>query len=134
MKQKFIIFKIFKESNKESVDNPVLLLDGLSNEELKGKILSGLRKIRSEMLWNVVQNVNVESKGNTVTLCVNETHDYELLSRPESIVKLKESLSDYKVLDVNIVQSKTHGELKEIDDATEKIKRIFGDDIVIIND
>ena len=74
------------------------------------------------------------TKGSIVTVLVNETHDFDVLSSPESISKIKESLSDYVVLDVNIEQSKSNVELKEIDDATEKIKRIFGDDIVIIKD
>ena len=117
----------------EEVKEPISISQ-LSNEELKGKILSGLRRIRSEMLWNVVQNTRVGAKNDVVTIYVNETHDFDVLSRIESISKIKESLSDYNVLDVLVEQSKANIELKEIDDATEKIKRIFGDDIVIVKD
>ena len=86
------------------------------------------------MLWNVVQNTSVGVKNGVVNIFVNESHDYDVLCRQESLAKIKDCLSDYKVLDVVVEQSKSNVELKEIDDATEKIRRIFGDDIVIVKD
>jgi hypothetical protein len=60
--------------------------------------------------------------------------DFDVLDMPESKQKIKQALSDFNDFDLIIEQSKDNIELKEIDDATEKIKQIFGDDIVIIKD
>ncbi|MBR2870030.1 MAG: DNA polymerase III subunit gamma/tau [Clostridia bacterium] len=106
----------------------------LSAQELKGKLLVGLRAIGSEMLWNVAQKVNVSATEKVLTIKPLKDSDFDVLDMPESKQKIKQALSDFNDFDLIIEQSKDNIELKEIDDATEKIKQIFGDDIVIIKD
>ena len=48
--------------------------------------------------------------------------------------KIKQALNEFTDFELVISQSRENVELKEIDDATEKIKSIFGEDIVIIKD
>ena len=112
----------------------VLKISDFSMQELKGKLLTGLRNIGSEMLWTIVQNVSLDVKGNVLTLNVASINDYEILYRTEAKNRIKQALCDFSDFELVVSQTKENVELKELDDATEKIKSIFGDDIVIIKD
>ncbi len=102
-------------------------------QELKGKLLYNLRKNGSEMLWNFMQNVSVELEGKRVVLFVKTVDDGELLNKPENMQKIKNAISDYSS-DIEIRVSDKDKQLSDIDKATEKIKKIFGDNIVIVKD
>lgn len=106
----------------------------LTAEELKGKLLYGLRKNGSEMLWNFMQGVRAENVGGAVVLGVETSDDADLIERPENLAKIKAALSEYGDVSVSVKVSYREKAMSEVDDATEKIKRIFGDDIVIVKD
>ena len=106
----------------------------LTAEELKGKLLYGLRKNGSEMLWNFMQGVKTENIGGAVVLGVETSDDADLIERPENLAKIKAALAEYGDVSVSVKVSYREKAMSEVDDATEKIKRIFGDDIVIVKD
>lgn len=99
---------------------------------LRGKLLFNMReKIGSEMLWNVLQNVEIKAKGNLLTLEVKEKTDLELLDSSNARSKIINALDDYD-FDLQVVLSQEEIKLSKIDEATEEVKKIFGSDIVII--
>ena len=57
-----------------------------------------------------------------------------MLEKPENKEKLKKALDDFENVEILTELSRKKVEMNEIDDATDKIKQIFGDDIVIVND
>ena len=109
-------------------------LNRYSSSEIKGFLLTGLRRIKSEMLWNVIQTTNVEVNGRIITVVAKDEYDFDLLEKPENKEKLKKALDDFENVEILTELSKKKVEMNEIDDATDKIKQIFGDDIVIVND
>ncbi|MBR1983908.1 MAG: DNA polymerase III subunit gamma/tau [Clostridia bacterium] len=117
-------------AEKESINQENELLTA---QDVKGKLLFNLRKNGSEMLWNFMQTIKVEFDGKTVTLNVQTADDGELLNKPENSAKIKTALPEFADM-ITIKVSDREKMLDGIDQATEKIKKIFGDDIVIIND
>ena len=107
-------------------------ISSISIEELKGKLLTNLRKIGSEMLWNVVQSVELKVVGNVLTIVTNNSGDNELLDRLTSKEKIEEALSDFLPFELQIQQSSNEKKLDELEQAVERVKSFFGDDIVII--
>lgn len=101
-------------------------------EELKGKLLFNLRKIGSEMLWNVIQNVKLEVKANNLYMTCSNSGDIELLERANSRARIKEALDQFEDFDITVNLSAEEKSLDAVDEATDRIKKIFGDDIVII--
>ncbi len=99
---------------------------------LKAKILSFLRKNQHEMLWNIMQSVIIEAKGNILVLTPFNSTDLGIIDKESNVEIIKESLSDYASFEVQIAEFKKEKLLEEVDLATERIKSIFGDDIVII--
>ncbi len=108
-------------------------LSSLSNSELKGKLLTGLRSIGSEMLWNVVQGVDVNINGNVLLITTKNEGDTALLDKQESRNRIYQALEDVEHFEISIALSDKEKALDEIDQATERVKKIFGDDIVIIS-
>lgn len=98
--------------------------------EIKGKLLNELRANGREMLWNVMQSVKLTVNANTLKLTAQNHGDDQILENNRSVIE--NSLDCYGKFVLDIEASKTEERREEIDDATEKIKKLFGDDIVII--
>ena len=107
-------------------------IQSLSVDDLKGKLLLNLRKIGSEMLWNVVQGVKIEVIGNVLIMTCSSSDDQDLLDRGPSRARIEEALEEFLPFELQIKLSDQEQSLDEVDQATERIKKIFGDDIVII--
>ena len=114
-----------EKSKKQSIQSVAI-------NELKGKLLTNLRKIGSEMLWSIVQGVDMEVNGNVLTLIAEKTSDKELLEKMSSRTKIENSLEEFLPFELQISVSETEKQLDAIDKAAERVKNIFGDDIVII--
>ncbi len=123
------------ETIKETVniEEKKSLLSNFSSGELKGKLLTGLRAIGSEMLWNVVQGVDVKITGNVLNITTKNDGDTTLLDKQESRTRIYEALSDLERFEIKVALSDKEKTLDEIDQATERVKSIFGKDIVIIS-
>ena len=104
----------------------------VSVEELKGKMLHNLRKNGSEMLWNLIQTIDVKIIGNVLVLTAQKIGDQELLDKSPSRMRIEEALEEFLPFELQIKLSETEKNLDAVDEATERIKKIFGDDIVII--
>ena len=107
-------------------------ISSISIDELKGKLLTNLRKIGSEMLWNVVQAVELSVVGNVLTIITKNSGDNEILDRLTSKEKIEDALSEFLPFELQIQQSSNEKKLDELDQAVERVKSFFGDDIVII--
>lgn len=103
-----------------------------TEEELKGKILLYLRKINSEMLWNILQTVKFKIDANTLKLTAQNKEDLEFLDSESSRTKIIDGLKEYQKFDLVINVSETEKNLDAVDEATERMKKIFGDNIVIV--
>lgn len=109
-----------------------LTIQSIGIEDLKGKLLLNLRKIGSEMLWNVVQGVKLEVIGNVLIITCSSSNDQDLLDRGPSRSRIEEALEEFMPFELQIKLSEHEQSLDEVDQATERIKKIFGDDIVVI--
>ncbi len=109
-------------------------VQSVSSEQLKGILLYNLRNNDNEMLWNVMQSVGVEASGNVITLTAESSGDAELLDMYDNKNCIEEALSEFLPFELQIRVSPTEKKLEEIDEETEKVKKIFGDDIVIVKD
>ncbi len=107
-------------------------LSDVPTSELKGKLLTNLRKIGSEMLWNVIQNVQLSVVGNILTFITNNSGDLAILDRSTSREIIEEVLEQYLPFELQVQLSENEKSLDELEQATDRMKKIFGDDIVII--
>ncbi len=121
-----------KQEVKVEAPKNIRLAD-LSDSEIKGKLLAGLRAIGSEMLWNVFQGVTVKINGNVLNITTTNEGDTALLDKTESRNRIYGALEGIERFEININLSDKEKTLDEIDQATERVKKIFGDDIVIIS-
>lgn len=117
---------------KEQKQENRISIQSVNKEELKGKLLHNLRKNGSEMLWNLIQSIELEVVGNVLTLTAQKVGDQELLDKSPSRMRIEEALEEFLPFELQIKLSETEKNLDAVDEATERIKKIFGDDIVII--
>ena len=103
-----------------------------TSEEIKGRLLTNLRKNGSEMLWNVMQNVSVKKINSMIVISPEDNADYELFNSKENFEKISRAIKEIGEFSITIEEGKKQKILGEIDDATETIKKLFGEDIVII--
>ena len=115
------------------LENKILLKDA-TIEDVKGKLLLHFRRINSEMLWNIIQNVKIEICNNSLEITAKNQADMEFLSTEINKVKILDALNEYDTFDLSIKISEKEKSLDAIDDATERMKKIFGDNIVIIKE
>ena len=101
-------------------------------EEVKGKLLLNLRKLGCEILWTLLQTSKIEIKGNILVITAKNQGDLEFFDKPINRSKIEESLNDYLPFELQINLCEVEKNLDAIDQATERVKNIFGDDIVII--
>lgn len=106
--------------------------ESVSAEDIKGKLLFNLRANGSEMLWNAMQKIGVSKTGGDITLIPTLVEDYTLLNIDANREKIENALSEFSYSSLSVKEPTTEKKLSEIDDATERLKKIFGEDIVIV--
>lgn len=116
----------------ETGDIPALAFSDFSNMEIKGRLLTGLRKKGSEMLSLIAQNIAVGTSGKTLYLIPSNDGDKAILEKPASIEAVKNALSEFGTFEAVVKESEAARRAEEIDEATDNVKKIFGEDIVII--
>ena len=126
--------EVQKVENEEEVPVKInrVSIQSVSVEEVKGKLLHNLRKNGSEMLWNLMQSIKIEVLGNMLVLTANKADDQELLDKSPSRMRIEDALEEFLPFELQIKLSDTEKTFDAIDEASERIKKIFGDDIVII--
>lgn len=113
-------------------DIPALAFSDFSDMEIKGRLLTGLRKKGSEMLSLIAQNIAVGTSGKTLYLIPSNDGDKAILEKPASIEAVKNALSEFGTFEAVVKESEAARRAEEIDEATDNVKKIFGEDIVII--
>ena len=131
-KAKTIIEEVKSQPVENVAKNNRISIQSVSVEEVKGKLLFNLRKNGSEMLWNLMQSVKVEVVGNMLVLIANKADDQELLDKTPSRMRIEDALEEFLPFELQIRLSETEKNLDAVDEATDRIKKIFGDNIVII--
>ncbi|MBO4251612.1 MAG: DNA polymerase III subunit gamma/tau [Clostridia bacterium] len=106
--------------------------ESVNTEEIKGKLLSNLRKMGSEMLWNTMQSVKIEARNGEIILVPKAQEDYALFMIEINNEKIRSALNDAGIEKFSVKEPDDEQQLSEIDDATERLKKIFGEDIVIV--
>ena len=107
-------------------------ISSFSDSDVKGKLLINLRKIGSEMLWNLIQGVNVGVKGNILNITAFNDGDYELLDRTTTKETIEQALKEFAAFEIQVVLDEKEKTLDEVDEEAKRLKDIFGEDIVII--
>lgn len=101
---------------------------------IKGKLLTGLRRTGREMLWNVMQAVGVSVMGNILIISVRTENDVSLIGRSDNKEYIKEALDEFKPFEIEVKVSEEGRKVDEFTTAALNVKKIFGDDIVIVKD
>ena len=109
-----------------------LSISSISVDELKGKMLIGLRKIGSEILWNIMQTVDMKIDGNILTITTFSECDQEMLNKVETRESIKQALSEFMPFELLVNLDESEKNLDEIDEESKRLREIFGEDIVII--
>lgn len=115
--------------NKETSKTPV---DTLSVEEVRSRLLLKLKENNSQIVWSIMQNVILTLSGNILVLHAQNNDDYMLLKLEPIQERIFEALNEYS-FEIDVKLKTETVKLNEIEEATEKVKKIFGEDIVIIN-
>ena len=84
------------------------------------------------MLWNMFQTVKVKPSDNTLNLIVSDEGDEALLNKQDVAELIYKSLDEFAPFTINVVNGGVKAD--EIDEETERLKKIFGDNIVILKD
>ena len=86
------------------------------------------------MLWNVMQSVKVKINQNAITIITENNGDKEIIEKPSNVALISSALSEFGEVAVEIVVNENEKNMEKIDVEIEKMKKIFGDDIVIVKD
>jgi hypothetical protein len=84
------------------------------------------------MLWHLLQSVKLEIKGTILIFNTVNEGDDDLLSRSDNMAILEEGLIDFAFTEIIVRKCPEEVILDKIDEETEMVKKIFGNDIVII--
>ncbi len=105
---------------------------GITAEHAHGKILLGLKNNNFTMLWAVLKDAKVKIEENTLVIFGHNEGDELFFGTDENINIIKKQLPyEFEVVAKPSPRAKLEDEV--ISD-TEAVKRIFGDDIVIVED
>ncbi len=122
------------ETVNEPVKNvaPVESVAGRSATEIMGLLTRGLRQSNELMLWAVIQGLKAEFKDNTLIITAKNESDLKVLEKEENLSAIKKQLALIGNIDIKITALNTNKNIEKFDDDVDEIKRIFGDDIVIV--
>ncbi len=102
-----------------------------SAEEIKGKMIFNLGQMGSEMLRGTLLNVELKVNDEEILLIPENKGVYDIAVIPENLAKIKEALKEFG-MELKVAEPRKEKILNEIDSATERLKKIFGDDVVIV--
>ncbi len=108
-----------------------LAISNIAQSELKGRLLFGLRKNGAELLWNVIQKVELEVKDGILIIWTGNSGDSEILNTKLNVQRIQSAM-DCLPFEVRVVQSNSSRMSDKIDEASEDVKKSFGDEFVTI--
>lgn len=127
--EKVVTEKIVEEEKKEK-----LRFADFTDTAIKGKLLGNLRHRGEDMLSCVMQNVGVKTKEGVLYLIPYNEEDKIILQEDSMTERIKEALSEFEEFSVIIKESEYKKEGEQIEGAIDEIKKIFGEDKVIIKE
>lgn len=127
--EKVVTEKIVEEEKKEK-----LRFADFTDTAIKGKLLGNLRHRGEDMLSCVMQNVGVKTKEGVLYLIPYNEEDKIILQEDSMTERIKEALSGFEEFSVIIKESEYKKEGEQIEGAIDEIKKIFGEDKVIIKE
>ena len=101
-------------------------------DEVMGVITRGLRQSGELMLWAIMQGLKGEIKGNTFIVTAKNDNDYGVLMKEENFRAIMNQLKKFDGAELKIKAETSAKYAEEFANDVDEIKRIFGDDIVII--
>ncbi len=108
-----------------------LALADVPKTDLKGRLLFGLRKNGAELIWNVIQKVELEVKDGVLIIWTNNSGDIGILSTKLNVQRIQNAMNCLP-FEVRVVQSNSSRMNDKIDEASEDVKKRFGDEFVTI--
>ena len=121
-----------KEENSVEVKEQEVTPEKPEIKDVRGALLVGIRNSGSEMLYNVLQSVSVGFANGILTLTTKTESDRVLLDMESSKEVVRSALKDLGEFSIVVKQSEENKDLDEIELETERLKKAFGEDIVII--
>ncbi len=107
-------------------------VEKLNNDNAKGLTLRALRNNGAELLWSVMQNAVVEVSGGVMSIFIDSQSDRAYLGKDTVKEKLKACLVEYGDYEIVIKEPDESKKENEINDAVDQVKKLFGEDIVIL--
>ncbi len=102
---------------------------------LLGELFANLRKLGHEMLWTVLeQSAEIYVQGNVLVIDVDNDGDVALLDRDDNKQFIMDALSEYNPFVIQVKISDKEKNASKFDEEIDRIKKLFGEDIVITND
>lgn len=120
------------EEKKSEVKTQEQNAEKTESKDVRGALLVGIRNSGSEMLYNVFQSVTVEFSDGILTLTTKTEPDRALLDRESSKETVRSALKEFGEFNIVVKQSDSGKDSDEIELETERIKKAFGEDIVIV--
>ena len=100
-KKTVVVEKVIKQ-NVEIKQEEKLDIHKCSEQDIKGRILLYLRRINSEILWNIIQTVSLRVDGNKLIFTVKNKSDLEFINTESNKQKIIDALSDFNAFDVSL--------------------------------
>lgn len=123
-----VVDAISEEKPAQKVGNT----EKLTNDNVKGLTLRALRSNGAELLWSVMQNANIELNGGIIYISIDSESDRAYLNKDTIKEKLKACLNCYGEYEIVVKEPDESKKANEINDAVDQVKKLFGEDIVII--
>lgn len=120
-----------KAEDKVEKEPPKAKEKTFGEDEIKGKLLFNLGSNGSEMLRSTLQDVKITLSDDEITIVSEDKGVYDIAVIPENFERIENALKEFGKK-VKIAEPKREKILSEIDAATERMKKIFGEEIVIV--
>ena len=108
-------------------------LKGHTADEALGLITRGLRKNNELMLWAVLQGLKAEIEGDTLVIGAKDENNLKVVEKPENFAAIERQLKEHFPAASLKVKAETSAKSAEqFDNDVDEIRKIFGEDIVIV--
>lgn len=84
------------------------------------------------MLWAVLQSLKGEIEGETLVITAKNDNDLSVLEKEENFAAIKRQLERFAGASLKVKAETSAKNAEKFDNDVDEIKRIFGDDIVIV--
>ncbi len=105
-----------------------------TEKEILGTLIKRLRENNELMLWAIMQRLSAELDGNVFTIITKNDNDKKIIESEENIATITKLLTDFGELKVKVKAITSSQDEEDFAKSVEELKRLVGDDIVIIKD